>query len=93
MEGCKNDEQAIVVWETSAKATGGAESETGTTSARVVPLRADGSGNAGEGEPVVVSRSMPGRNGVAGTILYVGSGFWTRAVGGSSAASSPRMAA
>lgn len=84
MEQGKNAEQAVVVWESSA----GEKHQ-----ANVVPFRPGARGSAGEGEPSVVSRSMPGRSGEAGTVIYVGSGFWARSAGDGSASASPRMAA
>lgn len=91
VEQGRNAEQAVVVWENSAGATNDTRGE--KQQANVVTFRPGTIGSAGEGEPVVVSRSMPGRSGEAGTVIYVGSGFWARSAGSGSASASPRMAA
>ena len=93
MENAKNsnnDEQAVVVWKTSVAEDSG-KSGSGAERGNVVPFGLNASGT--EGEAVVVSRTLPGRVGEAGTVIYVGSGFWSRNAGGASSSASPRMAA
>jgi hypothetical protein len=91
MEQGKNADQAVVVWENCAGAANGAGGD--KQQANVVTFRPGAKVSAEEGEPAVVSRSMPGRSGEAGTVIYVGSGFWARSAGSGSASASPRMAA
>ncbi|MDF2714312.1 MAG: hypothetical protein K0R28_1237 [Paenibacillus sp.] len=90
MENAKNDEQAVVVWKTSVSVESG-KSANSAERGNVVPFGPNASGT--DGEAAVVSRSLPGRVGEAGTVIYVGSGFWARSAGGASSSASPRMAA
>jgi len=93
MESERRTEQPVVVWERSSPA--GGEQEAKREPARIVPLRP--ARNEPAGEPFVVTRQLPGRagEGTAGTITYVGSGFWANAKSGarSDAASYVRMSA
>lgn len=71
----KKDDVAVIVWEDGTKAS--APQESRSEPARVVPFRQSGVGSTGE--PSVVTRLLPGREGEAkpaGTVTYVGSGFW-----------------
>ncbi|TMV47299.1 hypothetical protein FE783_22085 [Paenibacillus mesophilus] len=90
MENAKNDEQAVVVWKTSVSGDSGT-SGTGVERGNVVPFGPNAAGT--DSEAAVVSRSLPGRSGEAGSVIYVGSGFWARNAGGASSSASPRMAA
>jgi hypothetical protein len=93
MEDERRSEQPVVVWERPSPAVG--EQEAKREPARVVPLRPARSEPAGE--PFVVTRQLPGRtgDGAAGTITYVGSGFWANAKSGAGSDAAPcvRMAA
>lgn len=93
MESERRSEQPVVVWERPSHA--GSEQEAKREPVRIVPLRPARSEPAGE--PFVVTRQLPGRagEGAAGTITYVGSGFWANAKSGArfDAATSVRMSA
>ncbi|RKN80684.1 hypothetical protein [Paenibacillus ginsengarvi] len=95
MEANRQEEKAVVSWETAQKEKQRQDEASSGGSGNVVSIKPAAAQRL-IAEPSVVTRAMPGADGgakPAATVIYVGSGFWATAKSTTHASTSIRMAA